>query len=236
MPQYPRYAIYFVPSAESALYRFGARLLGYDAFTGGTVPFADCITTEVADWKTLTIDPGKYGFHATLKAPISLAPGKTESELIAAIRKFADTPRVIPVIAPVVRAISSFIAVVPDAPSPQLQQLAGDCVTAFDDFRAPLTAEDRARRNISALTESQIAHLDRWGYPYVFEEFRFHMTLTGSLPAERRTAVLTILQARFAALDLASIAIDRVALFRQDDVTSGFTIIEHRPLRDIAST
>lgn len=232
MPQYPRYAIYFVPSAESALYRFGARLLGYDAFTGESAPFADCITTEVSDWKALTVDPRKYGFHATLKAPLSLAAGKTEDDLIAAMRKFAQTPRVIPVIVPTVRTISSFIAVVPDAPSPELQQFAGDCVASFDDFRAPLTPEDRARRNVSALTERQITHLDRWGYPYVFEEFRFHMTLTGSLPAERRAAVLKVLQARFAALDLRSIAIDRVALFRQTDAASGFTIIEHQPLAE----
>jgi hypothetical protein len=65
----------------------------------------------------------------------------------------------------------------------------------------------------------------------VFEEFRFHMTLTGSLPSERRAPVLDVLQKRFAALDLRSIPIDRVALLRQSDATSGFTVIEHKPLK-----
>jgi putative phosphonate metabolism protein len=231
MPQYPRYAIYFVPSADSALYRFGASLLGYDAFTGQALPFVDGIEHEIEGWKQLTVDPRKYGFHATLKAPITLAPGKTENELTAALQAFARTPRAIPIMAPVVRAIGSFIAIVPDVPSPDLQTFAADCVTAFDDFRAPLTEEDRARRNIAALTDKQIAHLDRWGYPYVFEEFRFHMTLTGSLPSERRAPVLDVLQKRFAALDLRSIPIDRVALLRQSDATSGFTVIEHKPLK-----
>ena len=68
-------------------------------------------------------------------------------------------------------------------------------------------------------------HLDRWGYPYVFEDFRFHMTLTGSLPAERRTELLDVLQKRFAALDLQSASIDRLALLRQSDATSNFTIV-----------
>lgn len=231
MSQYPRYAIYFVPSADSALYRFGAGLIGYDAYSGLPLPFADGIEAEVEGWKQLTADPRKYGFHATLKAPISLAPGKTESELAAAMREFAQTPRVLPVIAPTVRNIGSFIAVVPDGPSPELQKFAEDCVVTFDDFRAPLTATDRERRNMSALTERQVAHLDRWGYPYVFEEFRFHMTLAGSLPAERRATVTNILRNHFDAMEIRSVSIDRLALFRQNDANSGFTIISHWPLQ-----
>jgi len=231
MPQYPRYAIYFAPSADSVLYRFGADLIGYDAYSGQPLPFADGIEAEVEGWKQLTADPRKYGFHATLNAPIFLASGKTEDKLLAAMRAFAQKPRAIPVIAPTVRSISHFIAIVPDGLNPELQKLAENCVTAFDDFRAPLTAEDRERRNVSALTERQIAYLDRWGYPYVFEEFRFHMTLAGSLPAERRVAVTEILRKRFHAQELQSISIDRLALFRQNDANSGFTIISHWPLQ-----
>lgn len=231
MSQYPRYAIYFVPSADSELYRFGADLIGYDAYSGQPLPFADGIEEEIEGWQQFTADPRKYGFHATLKAPISLVSGRSENELVAAMQEFARTPRVIPVIAPIVRNISSFIAIVPDGRCPELQQFAEDCVTAFDDFRAPLTAADRERRNVSALTDQQVMHLDRWGYPYVFEEFRFHMTLAGSLPAERRMAVTDILRKRFDALDVRSISIDRLALFRQNDANSGFTIISHWPLR-----
>ena len=114
---------------------------------------------------------------------MSLAPGKTEAELLAACEAFARTPRPIPVISPVVGSISGFIAVVPAEPSAELERLAADCVSEFDAFRAPLTAEDRARRNPSMLTPRQREYLDRWGYPYVMEDFRFHMTLTGRLAA-----------------------------------------------------
>ena len=231
MSQYPRYAIYFVPSADSTLYRFGASLLGYDSFTGKALPFADDIEAQIADWKQITVDPRKYGFHATLKAPITLAAGKTENELISAIKTFAQKPRAIPIITPVVRTIGSFIAVVPNAPSADLQSFAADCVTTFDEFRTPLTPEDRARRNVAALSEKQVAYLDRWGYPYVFEEFRFHMTLTGSLPAERRDGVLEALQKRFANLELSSVAIEHLALLRQNESTSQFTVIAHWPLK-----
>ena len=231
MPRHPRYAIYFVPRADSALYRFGADLLGYDAFKNAVLPFADGIEMQIEGWKDITADPRKYGFHATLKAPISLAAGRSETELMTAVQEFAGIPRDHPVIAPAVRAIGSFIAIVPDTPSPALQQLAADCVTAFDPFRAPLTEHDRARRNVSALTNKQIEYLDRWGYPYVFEEFQFHMTLTGSLPAQRREIILGILQTRFAALDLHSLAVGEIALLRQNNETSNFTVIAHLPLQ-----
>ena len=117
---------------------------------------------------------------------MALAAGRTEAQLIAACELFADAARPIPLIRPVVDSISGFIAVIPAEPSAELQRLAADCTRAFDFFRAPLTPEDRARRNPEKLTPRQCEYLDRWGYPYVMEEFRFHMTLTGRLPAERR--------------------------------------------------
>jgi hypothetical protein len=135
------------------------------------------------------------------------------------------------VIRPVVNSISGFIAVVPAEPSDELELLAADCTREFDSFRAPLTPEDRARRNPSALTPRQCDHLDRWGYPYVMEDFRFHMTLTGRLDAERREPILTMLRKRFSAIGLKTLAIDRIAVFRQGDTGSRFQIVNHWKLR-----
>ena len=227
MAGFPRYAIYYVSAPGSDLDRFGARLLGYDAFSGADLPFPDGVTQMAPDWRELTRDPRKYGFHATLKAPLSLARGKTETELLAACEAFAGTPRPIPVIRPVVSSISGFIAVVPAEPSAGLERLAADCTSAFDKFRAPLTPEDRARRNPSALTPRQCEHLDRWGYPYVMEDFRFHMTLTGRLEAERREAVLAMLRKRFSEIGLRTLAVDRIAIFRQENAESRFRVLNH---------
>jgi putative phosphonate metabolism protein len=226
MATFPRYAIYYVSAPGSDLDRFGAHLLGYDAFSGEELPFPDGVTQAAPDWRDLTRDPRKYGFHATLKAPLSLAQGKTEAELVAACETFAGKPRPIPVIRSVVDSISGFIAVVPAEPSAELARLAADCTREFDSFRAPLIAEDRARRNPSALTPRQREYLDRWGYPYVMEDFRFHMTLTGRLDAERRRPVLTMLRRRFSVIGLETLAVDRVALFRQDDAGSRFRIVK----------
>ena len=232
MAPFPRYAIYYAPPAGAALDEFGAGLLGYDARTGKDLAFPEQVAQMVPDWIDVSSDPRKYGFHATLKAPFALATGRSEDELLAACAAFAATLRVIPLIKPVVDAISGFVAVVPADPPSELRRLASDCVTDFDGFRAPLTENDRARRNPDALTPRQRDYLDRWGYPYVLEEFRFHMTLTGRLGATRREPILAMLRSRFAELDIDHLAIDRIALFRQDGENARFRIIAAWPLRE----
>ncbi|MBA2397129.1 MAG: DUF1045 domain-containing protein [Bradyrhizobium sp.] len=225
MSNYPRYAIYYAPAPASDLDRFGAELLGYDAFAGQDLLFPDGVIAAAPDWRELSGDPRKYGFHATLRAPFSLAQGRTEAGLLAACAAFAATPRTIPRFRPVVGSISGFIAVIPAEPPPELLKLAADCVSEFDFLRAPLTEADRARRNPSRLTPTQREHLDRWGYPYVMKEFRFHMTLTGRLGSERREPILAMLRNRFASIGLQTLAIDRIAVFRQENAASRFRVV-----------
>ena len=109
MTGFPRYAIYFAAGADNALSRFGAELIGYDAYTGDELPFSDEALRTATDWRDVSADPRKYGFHATLKAPMALAPGRTEAELVAACRAFAGKARPIPLTRPVVNSISGFI-------------------------------------------------------------------------------------------------------------------------------
>ena len=224
MTDFPRYAIYYAPPPGSDLDRFGAQLLGYDALNGVDLPYPAGIMEAAPDWPDLTRDPRKYGFHGTLKAPMSLAPGKTEADLFAACAAFAATPRKIPFIRPIVGSISGFIAVIPAEPTPELIRLAADCVSGFDSFRRPLTDADRARRNPSRLTPRQREHLDRWGYPYVMDDFQFHMTLTSRLDSKRREPLLATLRSRFSAAGLEALAIDRIAVFRQNNSDSRFQI------------
>jgi putative phosphonate metabolism protein len=230
MADFPRYAIYYAPARGSVLDRFGAELLGHDAWIGTALPFPADVVAQIPDWHELSADPRKYGFHATLKAPMALAVGRSEADLVAACADFAKEARPIPITTPIVDSISGFIAVVPQKRSSELEQLAADAVRAFDGFRAPLAPEDRARRNPAKLSPRQVEYLDRWGYPYVMEEFRFHMTLTGRLGDMRRESVLAMLRERFARLALEKLAVDRIALFRQDDAKACFAIIADWPL------
>ncbi len=221
----PRYAIYFVPAAASALYRFGAAVLGYDCYTACDTGFPAGLPLPQSAWHELTSEPRRYGFHATLKAPFFLADDVDEAALADAFDTFCRSTALPAAFAPVVAVLEGFVAVVPVQSSPAIDRLGAACVTAFDRFRAPLSAPDRARRMSARLSARQAGQLERWGYPYVFEDFRLHLTLTGRLAAEREHAVVRYLEERFAALRAPPVRIDRVALLRQDRPDARFTVM-----------
>jgi hypothetical protein len=76
------------------------------------------------------------------------------------------------------------------------------------------------------LTEGQIRNLERWGHPYVFDDFRFHMTLTGPIAADRRPAIVAMLQARFNRINgNNALRIARLVLARQDAPSARFRVI-----------
>ena len=222
----PRFAIYFVPPVDSDLYRFGAGVLGYDCYTGAELGYPQDIEIGAPEWAELAREPRRYGFHATLKAPFRLVPSLSEGGLVNELRRFAALPRPLAIIEPVVRPLGRFIAIVPANPSAELDRLAADAATAFDEFRHPLAPEERRTRLAAGLSERQIENLDRWGYPYVFDDFRFHMTLTGPVEAGRIGAVVTILQARFNRINGGnSLPIAQLALMRQDAEAAPFRVV-----------
>ena len=221
-----RYAIYFAPATNDPLWRFGSSVLGYDAASGARVAFLDHPLLRDAPLEAWTADPRKYGFHATLKPPFALAPGADEAALIEAARAFAGAQ--IPFDAGPLRVgpiAGAFVALRPAGPAPGLSRLADACVEAFDRFRAPPRAAERARRLQSPLTPKQIENLDRWGYPYVFEDFRFHMTLSGPLQREDRDRYAAAMAELYAPL-ARPLLVDGVALFRQAESGGAFAVLE----------
>jgi putative phosphonate metabolism protein len=221
-----RYAIYFVPPADSDLYRFGAAFLGFDCYTGADLGCPDDIELDAGEWAELTNEPRKYGFHATLKAPFCLAPGVTAEDLTAELRRFATVSRALPAIEPAIQPLGHFIAIVPGERSEEVDRLAADCVMGFDRFRRPLTAQEKDRRLTAGLTAAQVRNLDRWGYPYVFDDFRFHMTLTGAIDADRRDAIVALLQARFKRVNgNNALRIARLVLARPDEPSARFRVV-----------
>lgn len=218
-----RYAIYFLPPPDSMLYRFGASILGYDSYRGGSLDFPDSVP---AGWSEIVREPQTYGFHATLKAPFRLADGYSESDLLAAFAAGLPGQAVVRGGPLAVRHIGSFVAVMPSVFYDAVSALAATCVREFDRFRAPLTDDERTKRLQAPLTSAQRIHLEQWGYPYVFDTFRFHMTLTGSLRAEQRTQTLAFLAGAFAQLpDVQILCIDRIALLRQDGNGQRFRVL-----------
>jgi putative phosphonate metabolism protein len=223
----PRYAVYYAPPAESALWRLAQTWLGRDCETGEPLLQPHLDGWSAAGVAAATASPRHYGFHATLKAPFRLAPGTSLAELRERLAAFAarrqpfDSPPLN------ISGIGSFIALTLSAPSPAMQALADAAVQELDVLRAPLTADGIERRLKSGLTPRQEALLRRWGYPYVLEEFRFHMTLTGAIEVtERRQHLQRQLAALFRPVLAEPVPVREICLYSQVGKDQPFRLAE----------
>ncbi|MDO5630909.1 MAG: DUF1045 domain-containing protein [Paracoccus sp. (in: a-proteobacteria)] len=211
MTKYRRFAIYYTPPPGD-LARFGAAWLGWDSAAGRAVDHPALRGLDPAQIAALTAVPRRYGFHATLRPPFAAVRGEGAlAEDLAAL-----AARLPPVDAGdlALARIGGFLALVPQAQPGALTDLAAALVRGLDAHRPALTPQDRARRNPDALSPRERALLDRWGYPWVFEAFRFHMTLTGPGVPE------TVEDALRPVLDLMlprPLVIDAVTLSGEDD-------------------
>lgn len=225
-----RWAIYFAPESGSPLARFGAEWLGYDVATGTAVPQLVVATVDAERLREITAEPRRYGFHATLKPPFELAEGRTPEELDDALAALARGQARFG--APTLRlsSIFGFWALTLSAPCPPIFELADCCVRELDRFRAPPSAEELARRRRANLTPRQDELLTRWGYPYVMDEFRFHMTLTARLDAADGAGVARVLEPLVAPLRREPLEIDALSLFHQERGDAPFRLVRRYPL------
>ena len=208
---YSRFGVYFLPQ-PGPLADFGARWLGWDVVKARAVEHF-----PITGLPDITKRPRKYGFHATLKPPFRLASGVSRLDLETAVADLAGTLPSAQSGGLDVAELGQFLALRPTGDVSQINALAAACVTQLDHLRAPLNPAELARRRKARLTPAQEMHLDRWGYPFVLDQFRFHMTLTGRLEKDvfgrNRKALENVLPAL-----PASFLIDQIALVgeRQD--------------------
>ncbi|MCP4379886.1 MAG: DUF1045 domain-containing protein [Hyphomicrobiales bacterium] len=228
-----RVAIYFTPPPDHAIVGAAGSWLQRDAFMGPVAardPVEGLSHSEIDD---VTALPRRYGFHATLKPPFRLSEGRAVSEVKDALVAFARSRSrtLIPTLA--LSRIGAFFALTPAGESAEIDRLAAEAVRNFDRFRAPAEAAEIARRRPDRLTVSQRRNLEHWGYPYVFDDFRFHMTLTGPVPENRQAIMEAVLRQRFAAFIDQPLAIDGLALFRQPAPSDDFVVESYVKLADV---
>ncbi|WP_007513349.1 MULTISPECIES: DUF1045 domain-containing protein [Pseudofrankia] len=236
-----RFAIYAAPgtgptdAAAVALREKAERWLGRAVSGEPVTPGVPAgWTRETVD--AMTVDARRYGFHATLKAPFRLAEGRTPDELDAACASFAAGRAGVTIPRLSLARLGSFFALVPGAEAAELYALADDVVTGFDGFRAPATEAELARRKPASLTPRQRELLGAWGYPYVLDEFRFHLTLTDGIPPRRQPDVERALSGWFAASLGATVRIDALALFTEAEPGAPFALHAVHPLRPIPAS
>ena len=215
-----RFAIYFALPEYSPLNLMASAWLGRSQME----PPRNGFTPEV--WGQVTSDPRVYGFHATLKPPFRLVAGRSEKELFEKVQAFAKTQRAFTAPPLQVSAIASFLALTLTEPCPTFEALAADCVREFDEFRAPPSEEELDRRRRAKLNLKQLEYLTQWGYPYVMEEWRFHMTLTSSLEKGLLERLRAHLENLFGDHCRKPTVVDAICIFEQPAAGELFHIAE----------
>jgi hypothetical protein len=210
--RFQRYAIYWTPASGAALAEFGALWLGgIDAF-GLKPDFA----------ARATFAPSHYGLHATLKAPFRLKEGAAQRDLEDALEEFCGQRRP-PAGAPLkFGRYQRYLTLMLDGGEADVDRLAAECVTHFDRFRAPIAEEDRRRREIADMTPREAAFLERFGYPYVLADFRFHISLAGPLEDWECDEVEKALEPRLAPLMAEPFRIEELTLLGEPEDGSVF--------------
>ena len=221
--QYQRYAIFYTP-APGPLADFGAAWLGWEPVAGRRV--AQYVLDGV-DVPEITETPRKYGFHGTIKPPFAMAEGQNEAALRVAFARVCEQAAPVQAEALELTKLGGFLALQPGQPSAALKALAADVVRVLDKFRAPLTAAQMARRRARKLSPEQDRMLERWGYPYVMDEFRFHVTLTGRVSKAQAARIMHHLRPVIAPMIAAPIRIDALSLMGED-AAGMFHLIERR--------
>lgn len=225
-PPAPRYALYYAPRDGEALAMTANHWLGRNAESGQMLAVRPVPGIPSERLAKITAEPRLYGFHGTLKAPIALADEVSERDFLDAVGRFALAERAFWIPALALAELSDFLALVPASRCSELHDLADRCVVEFDEFRRPADDGELARRRANGLSPRQDELLARWGYPYVLEEWRFHLTLTGRLtdPAERGT-IAALLRQRFAGFLDRPLSVSDLCVFRQPAPERPFTVL-----------
>ena len=189
---FKRYAIYFVPKGELAT--FGRAWLGWDCRKGQYISSENTFSEPLADREYFTKKPQKYGLHATLKAPFRLQTTESEPALRSAFHGFCNHQKPAASGNLTLSEQGGFISLRPQRQSAALFELGKNCLEAFDPFRAPLDQNDLNRRRNARLSPRQNDFLHQWGYPYVLQEFQFHITLSSRLSILQREKIIPALK------------------------------------------
>lgn len=209
---FKRYAIFFTPAGAFA--DWGSAWLGWDSANGHCVPHPHIADVDVA---CITATPRKYGLHATLKAPFQILQGASLEQLHEAATKFASQHATFDIGAMDVRHDNGFVALRPKNTPKELRDFAASTVHAFDTIRAPLTDVDIARRRQTSLTARQDQQMLEFGYPYIFDDFHFHLTLSSDLLEQQAAVVIAALVLQLGPIVPTPFVIDAITLMGEDN-------------------
>ncbi len=185
----PRFALYYAPQNGSSLAEAAASWFGRD---GDRLDLEQLVPEELSQqqFRKATSVPFHYGFHGTLKPPFHLAEIFSGQQLLEALEQFCKAKTIFSIKRLELAWIGNFLCLKPVEPSARLNRLARQTVIEFDQFRAPMSDAELEKRRNKELSPEQDNYLLQWGYPYIMNEFRFHLTLSSDVTQQQERELL----------------------------------------------
>jgi hypothetical protein len=225
-----RYGIYYVPARGAPLAEFGSAILGYELEGGTERERLNVPGLAAGELARLTRRARRYGFHATLKAPFALVPDRSRADVLKLAADIADRCHAVAISGLQVAMLGDFVALTLQRACPELNALAAAFVEGLDPLRA-VQARDAVKWSAAKLSNRQSELLDAWGYPYVFDQYRFHMTLTDPIPAQVAGAIGDALRRAATGVVGKPLSIDAVMVVEETAPTAPFRGIARLRLR-----
>ncbi|ACE92313.1 hypothetical protein AMC90_CH03312 [Rhizobium phaseoli] len=230
-----RYAICFTPPASDPLSLVAANWLGRNVYSGDMLEPPAVRGLSIHEIAFHTAVPRRYGFHGVMKAPFHLSADMSESQLLRDLMRFAGTFAPFQISRLEIARLGSFYSLMPSAPCEQIQYLASAIVQEFDRYRAPLSEADIERSDPDGLSAAQFANLHRWGNPYVMDEFRFHMPVTGSINAVDMPRIESALRKIFEPVLKEPVMVSNVALMIEEGTGGPFRVHSLHPMGKVSA-
>ena len=212
---YKRYAIYYVPSENSELDLFGKCWLGWDPYKGVETTKSDLSKLpSFKKFSSLVLTPKQYGFHGTIKAPFRLKNEYTYNDLENKVREISKQIHSFYFDQLIIKKLGNFIGLIPTN-NLKINAVSNKFVEELDYLRDELSESEIKKRKPHKLTSNQKQMLFKWGYPYVFNEFKFHLTLTSKLNVVEIDEVFRSLQNILKQVNLNKISFNNICIFGQ---------------------
>ena len=216
-----RVALYYAPAESDPLWERATAWLGRDPARNAVAAQPD-----IDGLPEITREAAGYGLHATLRPPMRLREGVTWADLLASTQALAAgiPPFALPPLQ--VTHLFGFLALTETEPSPSLQGYADACVGGVEHLRAPPGEAELAKRRRAGLARAEDANLVRWGYPYVFNTWFFHMTLTRKLSEAEHARLRPLIEDWFADVLEGPRRVEDICVFVQPAPEAPFVIAE----------
>lgn len=229
--QFSRYAVFYSPQRLHSLSTFARGWFGFDPEKGLRVELRETLGLSWSLIESVTSEPARYSLHATLKAPFSLVTSRHLKSLRRATETLANSLSPITTGPLELTNLDGFLALCPTDHLQALSNLATRCVKELDMFRTPMSNEERERRIATTkLSPHQIGLLSEWGYPFVLDQFRFHITLTRRLTEMEQATLVPALKTRLERELRHPLTVDSICLYGDPGNDLPFLLIDRYAL------